>query len=233
MTTWLLFLGAAVLVAQTAPDDLVEAAKKGRSEQVKAILDAHPELVTAKTAGGVSAILLAVYYRHPEIAEIFLAHGARLSLAEACSAGKLDQVAAYLKADPASASTRSPDGFPVAGMAVFFGHPEIARLLIEAGADVNAASTNAQKVALIHSAAAAPSIEIVRLLIEKGANVNAVQEGGFTPLHEAAAQGDRTMAEVLLQAGANPSAKTADGQTPADIAAARKHPDLANWLRTR
>src|SRR5580692_3307357 len=100
MTTWLLFLGAAVLVAQTAPDDLIEAAKKGRSEQVKAILDAHPELVTAKTAGGVSAILLAVYNRHPEIAEIFLAHGAKLSLAEACSVGKLDQVAAYLKADP-------------------------------------------------------------------------------------------------------------------------------------
>ena len=173
-----------------------------------------------------------MYYRHAEIADIFVAHGAKLTMAEACSLGKADQVAAFLKADPASASSRSPDGYPVTGMAVFFGHPEIARLLIEAGADVNEAATNATKVAIIHSAAAAANLEIVRLLIEKGARVNVAQEGGFTPLHEAAAQGNRALAELLIGAGANLAAKTTDGQTATDLADARKHPETAQWLRS-
>jgi ankyrin repeat protein len=233
MTLWILLLCAgSVLAAQTSADDLLDAVKKGHADQVKAMLNARPELVTAKTAGGVSAILLAVYYRHPEIAELFLAHDAKLTMAEACSLGKADQVAAFLKADPTSASSRSPDGYPVTGMAVFFGHPEIARMLIEAGADVNEAATNATKVAVIHSAAAAANLEIVRLLIEKGAHVNVAQEGGFTPLHEAAAQGNRALAELLIQAGADLAAKTTDGQTAADIADARKHPETAQWLRS-
>jgi ankyrin repeat protein len=233
MIFWILLLCAgSVLAAQTAADDLLDAVKRGRADQVKAMLDARPELVTAKTAGGVSAILLGVYYRHAEIAEVFVAHGAKLTMAEACSLGKAAQVAAFLKADPASASGRSADGYPVTGMAVFFGHPEIARMLIEAGADVNEAATNATKVAIIHSAAAAGNLEIVRLLIEKGARVNVAQEGGFTPLHEAAAQGNRTMAELLIQAGADLAAKTTDGQTAADIADARNHAEMAQWLRS-
>ena len=233
MTIWILLLCAgSVLAAQTSADDFMDAVKKGHADQVKAMLDARPEVVTAKTAGGVSAILLAVYYRYAEIADIFVAHGAKLTMAEACSLGKADQVAAFLKADPASASSRSPDGYPVTGMAVFFGHPEIARLLIEAGADVNEAATNATKVAIIHSAAAAANLEIVRLLIEKGARVNVAQEGGFTPLHEAAAQGNRALAELLIGAGANLAAKTTDGQTATDLADARKHPETAQWLRS-
>lgn len=228
----LLLCAVGVLAAETPLDDLIDAAKKGHMDQVKAILDAQPELVTAKTPGGVSAILLAVYYRHPETAEVFVAHGAKLSMAEACSLGKADQVAAYLKSDPKLASDRSPDGYPVTGMAVFFGHPDVARMLIEAGADVNQAATNAQKVAVIHSAVAAPNLDIVRLLIQKGVNVNVAQAGGFTPLHEAAAQGDRAMAELLIQAGADLSARTTDGQTPAEIADARKHPETGDWLRS-
>ena len=105
-------------------------------------------------------------------------------------------------------------------------------MLIEAGADVNEAATNATKVAVIHSAAAAANLEIVRLLIEKGAHVNVAQEGGFTPLHEAAAQGNRALAELLIGAGANLAAKTTDGQTATDHADARKHPETAQWLRS-
>jgi len=233
MTTLILFLCAAgVLLAQTPQDDLIDAAKKGRADQVKTMLDARPELVTAKTTGGVSAILLSVYYRHPEIAEIFLAHGAKLSMAEACATGKVDRVAEFLKDNPGSANDRSPDGFPVLGMAIFFGRPEAARMLIEAGANVNEVATNAQKVAIIHSATASGNVEMVRLLIEKGARVNVVQEGGFTPLHEAAAQDNRAMAELLLKAGADLSAKTTDGQTASEIARARKHPAMADWLKS-
>ena len=234
MTTLILLLcGAGTLLAQTAQDDLIEAIKKGRGETVEAMLVAQPELVTADTKGGVSAILLAVYYRHPEIAEIFVSYGAQLTMAEACAMGKVDRIAGFLKENPASANERSPDGFPVLGMAIFFGHPEAARLLIGAGADVNEVATNSQRVAIIHSAAAAGNVDMVRLLLEKGARVNVVQEGGFTPLHEAAAQGNQAMAELLINAGADLSARTADGQTAADLAQARKHPEMAEWLRSR
>jgi ankyrin repeat protein len=233
MTTPLLLLcAAAALMAQPPEDDLIDSVKKGRADDVKAMLGAHPELVTAKTKGGVSAILLSVYYRRPEIAAIFVAHGAQLSMAEACATGAADRVAAFLKENSRSVNDRSPDGFPVLGLAIFFGHPDIARLLIDAGADVNEVATNVQKVAIIHSAAASGNVEMVRLLIEKGARVNVVQEGGFTPLHEAAAQDNRAMAELLIKAGADLSARTTNGETAADLALARKHPDMAAWLRS-
>jgi ankyrin repeat protein len=218
-------------MTQISADDLIDAIRKGYGDQVNAMLGAQPELLTAKTSSGVSAIQLAVYYRHPEIAETFLAHGARLSMAEACAMGKTEHVEALLKDDSGRANDWSPDGFPVLGLAVFFDHPDAARMLIEAGADVNAAATNAQKVAIIHSAVASRNFEIVRLLIEKGARVNVVQERDFTPLHEAAGQGNRAMTELLIEAGADPSARTADGHTPADIAEARQHRDMADWLR--
>ena len=104
-------------------------------------------------------------------------------------------------------------------------------MLIEAGADVNAAGNNPQKPAIIHSAVAAQNIEIVRLLIEKGAKVNVVQAGGFTPLHEAAATGNRAMTELLLKPGRIKTRGATMEKTPAEFAAARNHPEIAEWLR--
>src|SRR5260370_31178877 len=106
----------------------------------------------------------------------------------------------------------TPDGFLPAGLAIFFRHPDLARELIERGADVSAAARNAQRVAPVHAAASVGDSASMRLLLERGADPNARQHMGYAPLHAAAANGDRPTTEVLLAHGAHPHAKTDDGR---------------------
>ncbi len=124
----------------------------------------------------------------------------------------------------------SADGYPALGLAVFFGHEDIAELLLAHGADVNAASKNAQRVTPLHAAVARRDARLVRELLVRGANPNAEQSGGFTPLHGAAYHGDRAIAELLLAHKADPTRKTTDGKTPAALAAERGNEAVAELL---
>jgi hypothetical protein len=211
-------------------DELTEAIRKGDAATVAALLDGDRALLRA-SAGPVSAILLAVYHGRRDIAQLFLDRGAELTFGEAVAFGDTQRVHALLAGEPSLLHDYTPDGFPPAGLAIFFRHPELARDLIERGADVNAVSRNAQRVAPVHAAASVADTASMRLLIERGADPNARQHLGYAPLHASAANGDRATTELLLAHGADPHAKTDDGRTPADMAAERGHGDLADWLR--
>jgi ankyrin repeat protein len=79
---------------------------------------------------------------------------------------------------------------------------EKVRLLIDAGANVRAA-TMAGHTALLVAADYAGAIESVRLLLQHGADPNARIKGNLgTPLVRAALHGDRAVAAALLDAGA-------------------------------
>ncbi len=84
----------------------------------------------------------------------------------------------------------------------------IARLLIEKGADINARGKWYISTPLCTHI---NSDEIVRLLIEKKADVNAECIYGHTPLH---ATSNASIAHLLLENGANVNAKDHDGDTP-------------------
>ena len=115
---------------------------------------------------------------------------------------------------------------------VFFRHPDVARHLIEQGADVDAAADNAMRVAPAHAAAGVRDHETMRLILERGANPNARQQMDYTPLHGAAARGDVDMAKLLLAHGADRTAKGSDGMTPADVARKYGHPEFAEWIES-
>jgi ankyrin repeat protein len=95
---------------------------------------------------------------------------------------------------------------------------EIARLLIEAGADVKAR----EQLGLtpLHLAAGAPGDEqailpVVRELIRRGAAVDARTTAGVTPLRLAAFNKRQAIATLLVQAGADLDAADGKGGTPA------------------
>ena len=110
--------------------------------------------------------------------------------------------------DPALANAWAEDGFQPLGLASFFGHPDVARVLIERGAEVNSASRNAMKVMPLHSAAATsdPAVryELAELLLDAGADPNARQQDEYTPLMAADQHGDTRLRELLLDRGATP-----------------------------
>ena len=210
-------------------DDVIEAVKKGDAARVSALLDEDRSLLTAK-AGNVSAILLALYHGQPQIAQLFVQRGAKLSFHEAVALGA-DSATALLDKDPSLLNALSEDGYPPVGLAIFFRHPELARKLIERGADVNAAAKNPQRVAPVHAAATVRDHATMRLLLERGANPNAKQQEGFTAFHSAASRGDLEMAKLLMEFGADPKARTDDGKTAIDIADKYGQPAFAQWFR--
>jgi uncharacterized protein len=213
-------------------EELIEAVKKGDAASVSAILDLDRSLLRAKS-DTTSAILLACYHGHPEIGRLFAERGAELTFPEACALGDRTRADALLQRDPKLLQAYSDDGFPPLGLAIFFQHGELARELIERGADVNAAARNAQKVAPVHAAATVRDRQTMKLLLERGADANARQQLGFTPLHSAASRGDVDMAKLLLAHGADPDATTEDGKNAIDIAEKYGQPAFAEWFRSR
>lgn len=178
----------------------------------------------------VTPILMALYQGKTEEARLLAERAPTLSFGEAAALGDLERVRLLLADDPSLLDSRTADGYPALGLAIFFRQPHVARFLIEQGADVNAAADNAQHVAPLHAAAAVQDHATMELLLARGADANAKQQLDYTPLHGAAARGDMEMAKLLLAHGAQRDAKGTDGMTPADIAHKYKHPEFADWL---
>jgi len=211
---------------------LVEAIRAGDKDALGALLSAEPGLLRFTAPNGSSVLLLAAYYGHPELAEVFVRHGAKPDVFEGSALGDLETVRRLVTANAGAANSFAADGFYPLGLAAFFGHRAIVEFLLKNGADVRTAARNAQKVTAVHGAVARRDLEIVKMLLEAGADANARQERGFVPLHDAAANGHAALVELLLKYGANADAKTDDGKTAGDMAAERGHKELAEMLKT-
>ncbi|CAG0905442.1 unnamed protein product, partial [Cyprideis torosa] len=80
------------------------------------------------------------------------------------------------------------------------GHFPCVRLLVNAGADVNARTANGRTPFLI--AAELNHVEILRLLAHSGADISLADDDRWTPLHFAAGEGHTSSVACLLEMGA-------------------------------
>lgn len=109
--------------------------------------------------------------------------------------------------------------------------PAKVRVLLNAGADANAASAQGRTPLMV--AAAAGAIESARLLMAKGADVKARDKAGATAALLAAANGHEELTRMLVERGADVNAVDAAGFTLLHSAAAHMPPPMVRWLLAR
>ena len=173
---------------------------------------------------------------------------------DAIKAGDADRVRALFEAD-ASLLTTPENGASPLLVAIYYGKPEIARLLADLGAPVSFAEACAlgDEPRVRELLAADPSAlntrtadgfppmpmaiffghgALARWLIEQGADVNAAANNAqrVTPAHAAAATCDRETMRVLLERGADPNARQQMDHTPLHGAASRGDIEMARLL---
>ncbi|RZK42545.1 MAG: ankyrin repeat domain-containing protein [Pedobacter sp.] len=199
--------------------------------EVIALLSSQPELASRKTSHQISPLLLASYYKKPEIAKAIAEFVPELTLFEACALGKFDDATLLIFKEPSLINAHSDDGFTPLGLACYFGHEDLARFLVLKGADVNIASKNGFNVFPIHSAVAANNITITKMLFDAGAYPNVCQKSGIAPLHTAAQLGNIELIILLLEHGADVNLRMEGGKLPADLAAQKGFMEIAEILR--
>lgn len=91
------------------------------------------------------------------------------------------------------------------------GHLRIVQLLLDKGADVNAASPSGETA--LHGAADKSFKAVVELLLARGADVNRATTGNSTALHAAVTRGNSNLVALLLAQKADPNVLTSPWRT--------------------
>lgn len=151
---------------QSVVEELVGNAH-GNLARVRELLDVHPAALNLKAPWNETAIEAATQMGDKPIIELLIGRGAPVDFFTACVLGRRDEVNAELDADPSRVNARGVHDLPALYFAAIGGDLEIAKRLLEGGADVNA---KAESAAPIHGAVMGGSAAMVRLLLEHGAD---------------------------------------------------------------
>ena len=108
---------------------------------------------------------------------------------------------------------------------------DVAKQLIERGADVNATIIDGSTP--LHLATGKSALDVAKLLVDRGADVNATSNAGYTPLHCAVFQQSLDVAKLLIDRGADVNATSNAGYTPLYSVIYRDDLDMAKLLIDR
>jgi ankyrin repeat protein len=211
---------------------LLAAAEDGDEKTVRALIEAHVDVETKDeraTRRGMTALMLASAAGHATIVESLLEAGANPN---ACD---LDEDHERHVADMIKWSSEEyvqAENLCVTALmyAANRGHADIVRVLMKAGARVNARGYGNHTELMLAARNGNPAV--IEALIEAGADVNMVNAGRSSALHFAAAGGHLEDVRLLMTAGAKLSRKNRDGLTPVAAAAQAGHADVVKLLST-
>lgn len=192
---------------------LHEATAKGKYDIVKLLLE-HGADAAKKNRDGNTPLDL-VREGDQDVADLLRGDAALL---DAAKKGNLGRVMRLVTADNINCRDAQGRNSTPLHLAAGYNNLEVAELLLEKGAEVNAQDKGG--LIPLHNASSYGHLDVAALLIKHGTLVNATDRWGFGPLHEAAQKGRTQLCALLLAHGADPTLKNHEGHTPLDIAVA-------------
>lgn len=161
-----------VLLAADPELDIFDAASVGRTARVAELLDADPALLNAYSRDGFFPLGLAAFFGHPDTVRLLLARGA-----------DVNQVARNpMRVQPLHAA--------VGGRSL-----EAVRLMVEAGAAVNAAQQEGWTP--LHAAVHQKNADLTRYLLAHGADPKQTNDTGKSAIGLAAEEGSVEILKLL------------------------------------
>ena len=202
---------------------LMMASRTGKTDAVAALLETGAQVNAKETWGGTTALMWAVSERHPAVVKVLVDQGADVNtrsnfVAAANGRGFEGRTPSAPKAGQGVEEFASGSLTPLM-LAAREGDVESARLLIAAGADVNAIAADGKDA--LGLAIFNGNYDVASSLIDSRSKVNQADTQGFTPLFWAVDRRNMETApnfpwmvttdplpliKKLLDAGANPNA---------------------------
>ncbi|MGJ8694692.1 MAG: ankyrin repeat domain-containing protein [Verrucomicrobiaceae bacterium] len=206
--------------------------------RVRELLEADPELISARNAKDLTPLHVAASRGQAEVVQVLLDYGADVHgptekgewtpIVYAAYRGHLEAVEILVEN---GAGVTEGDGNPIhfAGQRR---HREICRLLVEHGAvDDLVVSTDVDQLRLFRAAYGYDADLVEEILTRRPTLVEARDRNGRTPLHEACTNGDIKTVRVLLKYGANVEALDRRKERPLDRALAHRQHAVAKLLK--
>ena len=184
---------------------LMSAARTGNVASVELLLAAGADADAAELERGQTALMWAVAQGHAAVARVLLDRGADLH-ARSRVWDQLENTAG--NTNPSGNFRMAHGGSTPLLLAARWGDVATARVLVEAGADVD--DTAASGASALVIAAHSGHSEFGRYLLEQGADANAA-DAGYTALHAAVLRGQGGLVRALLDHGADPNALITHG----------------------
>lgn len=170
-----------MIAEELAQANALVLASHGNLAKVQELVIARPELVNQPGVGadfgGETPLAAASHTHNRAIAETLLAHGAEHDVYTAVFMGEHEKVRALLAATPALVKTPGIHSIPILSFAT---DGEMARLLIEAGAEVNAMSRAPFQTTPLHGATRRGYAAVVEILLVNGADATIPDYNGKT-----------------------------------------------------
>jgi hypothetical protein len=153
-------------------------------------------------------------------------------LAQAVADGRAENVNSLLRSGANPDGGGTENGTPLL-LATYFGHLDVAKVLLRRGANVNARSSAVFGRTPLIQAAERGHTAMVALLLDAGARIDAADDDGGAALHRAAEEGRAEVVNLLLSRGAPVNAQDAQGATPLDLARATDRADVQRLMLER
>jgi uncharacterized protein len=207
------------LARATGVTPLMMAARTGNSGIVRLLLERGANVNAAENTHRQTALMWAVAEGHTAIVRLLLAKGADVQARTPARQGRVAASGQFAGGE--CCLPNYVGGFTPLLFAVQQGHIEAARVLLEAGANVNDSAADGSS-ALVLAIDSAPVVSdrvsrtalaghasqqaMARFLIERNADVNS-HGAGRTALHSAVQRKMPDIVQLLLARGANPNAR--------------------------